>query len=110
MDRLNTQAWFSAGSRKGGFEDDRIKLVDGIRGASLPISVELGSTIIRLAELLEISKGDVIRLDRNIEGELPVRVGKRARFMGRPGTLNGSRAIQVTNIPAELIELLRDAA
>jgi flagellar motor switch protein FliM len=110
MDRLNTQAWFSAGSRKGGFEDDRIKLVDGIRGASLPISVELGSTIIRLAELLEISKGDVIRLDRNIEGELPVRVGKRARFMGRPGTLNGSRAIQVTTVPAELIELLRDAA
>jgi flagellar motor switch protein FliM len=108
MDRLNTQAWFSTGTRKGGFEDDRNKLVDGVRTASLPITVELGSTIIRLGELLDIAVGDVIRLDRGVEGELPVRVGKRARFLGRPGTLGGNRAIQVTGIPASLLELLED--
>jgi flagellar motor switch protein FliM len=72
------------------------------------ITVELGSTIIRLGELLDIAVGDVIRLDRGVEGELPVRVGKRARFLGRPGTLGGNRAIQVTGIPASLLELLED--
>src|SRR3981081_3588684 len=46
MDSLNTQAWFSSTSRKSGSEDDRLKLSDGIRGAQLPITVELGSTTI----------------------------------------------------------------
>src|ERR1700682_3969796 len=43
MDRLNTQAWFSSSSRKSGSEDDRLQIADGIRGAGLPIAVELGS-------------------------------------------------------------------
>src|SRR5438477_11946805 len=110
MDRLNTQAWFSSGSRKNGSEDDRLKLADGIRGARLPLAVELGSTTITVGELMDIREGDVIRLDRGLDAELPVLAGKRARFMGRPGTLGGNRAIQITGIPASLIELLDDVA
>lgn len=110
MDRLNTQAWFSSGSRKVDSEDDRLRLADGINHANLPISVELGSTTITIGELLEIQMGDVIRLDRSADGELPVRAGKRARFVGRPGTLGGNRAIQVTGLPSSLLELLEGAA
>jgi hypothetical protein len=36
--------------------------------------------------------------------------GKRARFVGRPGTLGGNRAIQVTGVSAALVELLQDVA
>jgi flagellar motor switch protein FliM len=110
MDRLNTQAWFSSGSRKADSEDERLKLADGLNHARLPISVELGSTTITVGELLDLREGDVIRLDRSAEGELPVRAGKRARFVGRPGTLGGNRAIQVTGLPNSLLELLEDAA
>jgi flagellar motor switch protein FliM len=110
MDRLNTQAWFSASSRKHGSEDDRLKLADSIRDARLPISVELGSTTITVGELLDIRSGDVIRLDRNAEAELPIRAGKRARFVGRPGILGGNRAIQVTGVPASLLDLLEEVA
>jgi flagellar motor switch protein FliM len=110
MDRLNTQAWFSTSSRKSGSDDDRNRLSDGIRGARLPISVELGSTSITVSELLDIRAGDVIRLDRGVEVELPIMAGKRARFVGRPGTLGGNRAIQVTGVSASLIELLDDVA
>jgi flagellar motor switch protein FliM len=110
MDRLTTQAWFSSGPRKGGSEDDRLKLADGIRGARLPIAVELGSTTVTVGELLDIRVDDVIRLDRGIDGELPILAGKRARFLGRPGTLGGNRAIQITGVPASLVELLEDVA
>jgi flagellar motor switch protein FliM len=110
MDRLNTQAWFSGSSRKTGSENDRLKLAEGLRGARLPITVELGSTIISLGELLDIRKDDVIRLDRAVDGELPILAGKRARFMGRPGTLGGNRAIQITGVPASLLDLLQDVA
>jgi flagellar motor switch protein FliM len=110
MDRLNTQAWFSTSSRKSGSEDDRLRISDGIRGARLPIAVELGSTSITVGELLDIRAGDVLRLDRGVEGELPILAGKRARFVGRPGTLGGNRAIQVTGVSASLMELLQDVA
>jgi flagellar motor switch protein FliM len=110
MDRLNTQAWFSSSSRKSGSDDDLIRISDGIRGARLPVAVELGSTSITVGELLDIRAGDVIRLDRGVDGELPILAGKRARFVGRPGTLGGNRAIQVTGVSASLIELLQDVA
>jgi flagellar motor switch protein FliM len=108
MDRLNTQAWFSSSSRKSGSENDRLKLAETIRDARLPISVELGSTVVTIGELLDIREDDVIRLDRNQDAELPIRAGKRARFLGRPGTLGGNRAVQVTGIPPSLLELLQE--
>jgi flagellar motor switch protein FliM len=110
MDRLNTQAWFSSSSHKSGSDDDLARISDGIRGAQLPITVELGSTSITVGELLDIRAGDVIRLDRGVDGELPILAGKRARFVGRPGILGGNRAIQVTGVSASLIELLEDVA
>src|SRR3984893_9312790 len=106
MDRLNTQAWFSSSKRKSGSDDDRIKIADGIRGAELPIAVELGSTTITLGELMDIRAGDVIRLYRGVDVELPIRAGKRSLFVGRPGTLGGNRAIQVTGIAAALLDAL----
>jgi flagellar motor switch protein FliM len=106
MDRLNTQAWFSSSSRKSGSENDRNRLAETIRDAHLPITVELGATTVTLGELLDIHEDDVIRLDRSHEAELPIRAGKRARFLGRPGTLGGNRAVQVTGIPPSLLELL----
>jgi flagellar motor switch protein FliM len=57
---------------------------------------------------LDIREGDVIRLDRGLDAELPVVAGRRARFMGRPGTLGGNRAIQITGVPASLLELLEE--
>ena len=58
--------------------------------------------------LLDIRADDVIRLDRGPETELPIRAGKRARFLGRPGTLGGNRAVQITGVPSSLLELLEE--
>ena len=113
MDRLNTQAWFSSSGRKGGSDDDRLKLEQRLRHARLPISVELGSTQISVRELMELREGDVIRLDRSVDSDLTILAGTRARFTGRPGTLSGNRAVQVTGAPAEsapLPELLEAVA
>src|SRR5919205_3647054 len=72
MDRLNTQAWFSSTSRTHASEDDRIKLIDRLRGARLPVSVELGTTTITVGELMGLRMGDVIRLDRSADADLTI--------------------------------------
>src|SRR5258708_19248416 len=106
MDRLNTQAWFSSSSRKSGSDDDLVRISDGIRGARLPIAVELGTTSITVGDLLEIRAGDVLRLYRGVDGELPILAGQRARFSGRPCALVCSFAIQSRPAPALLIHHL----
>ena len=107
MDRLNTQAWFSSSSRKHGSDDDGSESPTAFAARELPIAVELGSTTITLGELLDIRKGDVIRLDRGVDVELPIRAGKRARFHadrhpGRQPRHPGHRHPE--------LELLEDAA
>ena len=91
------------------FDTESLRLLaDSIREARLPIAVELGTTTVTLGELLGIRADDVIRLDRGPETELPIRAGKRARFLGRPGTLGGNRAVQITGVPSSLLELLEE--
>jgi flagellar motor switch protein FliM len=83
-----------------------MKLAESIRDARLPLAVELGSTTVTVGELLDIRIDDVIRLDRSLRADLPIRAGKRARFLGRPGTLGGNRAVQITGVPPSLLELV----
>jgi flagellar motor switch protein FliM len=110
MDRLNTRAWFSSSLRKSESENDRNRLAESIREARLPITVELGATKVTIGELLEIRADDVIRLDRGLEADLPIRAGRRARLMGRPGTLGGNRAVQITGVSPSLLELLDEVS
>ncbi len=102
MDRLSTQMWFSS-SRKSASDDDRLKLEESLRRVSLPVSVELGTTAISLAELMGLREGDVIRLDRNANADLTILVGAHSRFVGRPGTLSGNRAVQVSGLATEAL-------
>ncbi len=99
MGKLSTQLWFSS-SRKAGSDNDRLKLEQALRSVVLPVCVELGTTPISVAELIELREGDVIRLDREAGGDLTILVGERGRFFGRPGTRAGNRAVQVTGAAA----------
>ena len=105
MDRLSTQAWFWS-SRKTGTDDDRQKVEESLLGAPLDVLVELGTAGITVGELMELREGDVIRLDRPVDAALTVYAGEHARFRGRPGTLSGNRAVQISGVlgPVEMDE------
>lgn len=62
----------------------------------LPLVVELGTAKISLNDLMELQKGDIIKVDRKITDEYPVKIGSKEVFYGRPGTLNKHKAIKIT--------------
>jgi flagellar motor switch protein FliM len=101
MHSLSTQLWF-ASTRRGGSADDRTRLEDAVATVVLPVSVELGTTLLSVSDLLSIRPGDVLRLDRVAGSDLDVSVGDRQRFQGRPGTIGGNRAIQITEVMHQL--------
>ena len=64
----------------------------------VPVTVILGSASVTLAELLELQVGDYITLDTRVDGTLPVLVGSRAKFYGRPGRVGNRMAVEIVEI------------
>ncbi|QQS35486.1 MAG: flagellar motor switch protein FliM [Ignavibacteriales bacterium] len=62
----------------------------------LPVSVEFGKASISVNELIELQKGDVIKLSTKISDEHKIKIGNKEMFLGRAGTVNSKKAIKVT--------------
>ncbi len=70
------------------------------------ISAELGKSIISVRELLALKLGDVIKLDTKVNQEVQVSIDSRRKLAGRPGTVDGKKAIRITRtlVEDDLIE------
>ena len=62
----------------------------------VPINAEWEGLEMTARDLLSLKVGDVLRLDPKKAGQVQVRVADQARFNGRPGTLGGKWAVELT--------------
>ena len=60
--------------------------------------MELGHTVLSLADVYALQVGDVIKLDELKDSHIDVRVGNQIRFKARPGTMNGHMAVELTQV------------
>ncbi|MBQ6969212.1 MAG: flagellar motor switch protein FliM [Synergistaceae bacterium] len=97
MDRLSSQQWFASTSHKGD-EEVRNWLNNSMMKVNMPMAMELGHTVLSLADVYALQLGDVIKLDEMKDAEIDVRVGNQIRFKARPGTLNGHMAVELTKV------------
>ncbi len=78
----------------------------------LRLSVEVGSTSLRLSELLDLSEGSVVELDRQASELLDILVNGTLVAKGEVVTINGRfgiRVVDVVNADARLAGLERRA-
>ena len=66
----------------------------------LRVSVEVGSTALRLSELLELSEGSVVELDRQAHELLDIMVNGTLVAKGEVVTVNGRFGIRVVDVIA----------
>ncbi len=66
----------------------------------LRLSVEVGSTSLRLAELLDLSEGSVVELDRQASELLDILVNGTLIAKGEVVTINGRFGIRVVDVVA----------
>lgn len=101
--KLSAHFWFSNSAKERTAEQ-----IDALRGrlerAYVPISVLLGRTTIKIGELLDLQKGDVLQLDNRSSTELEILVGQRTKYLGRPGTVGSKLGIQITSTFNEGVE------
>ncbi|MCX7929579.1 MAG: flagellar motor switch protein FliM [Chlorobi bacterium] len=98
--RLNTETLSAqiAGRRRNREQESAQILQQLLSVLELPITAELGKATITVGELLELSIGDVLKLDTEITGELPIKIDNRPRFAGRPGKVDNHKAVRITRI------------
>lgn len=100
VDKLSVHFYYASSSSQALPEN-----VDAIRyrldNTYVPVKILLGRTVITVKDLLGLSVGDVIPLNKNINEELEVIIGQRTKFLGKPGTFSNKYSVQVSQIIKE---------
>ncbi|MCA9734904.1 MAG: flagellar motor switch protein FliM [Deferribacteres bacterium] len=76
-------------------DDEKSHLYKKIYSVKMPIHAELGRRSISLKEFIELEEGDVIRLNSEINGDVPIFVNGALRYKGRPGTMQNRIALEI---------------
>ncbi|HSH36599.1 flagellar motor switch protein FliM [Schnuerera sp.] len=97
LDKLSTRFWFST-TQKELSENELLIIKKRMLDAKIPVKVELGSTYVRVKDILNLQEGDVIRLDTNTEEKAKVRIGSNIKFLGNVGVTKKKMAIKITNV------------
>lgn len=80
-------------------DSEEIRLLQQkVQQAHVTLDVELGSTWVTVADLLDLEVGDVITLDRRRHENLEVRVGNLTKFLASPGRLGEKMGIVITAV------------
>ncbi len=98
---LNPHIWIAG--RKEHQQDPiaRQAAIQAMMKAVLPIKVILGNADLTLEELLNLSVGDVIELDKSVESPLVVEVASKKQFYARVGRSRKHIGIQISGVYRE---------
>jgi flagellar motor switch protein FliM len=69
-----------------------------IQNAEVVLNVELGTTELKSRDLINLSVGDIIPLNKFTADDLDIYIGGTKKYTGQPGTFHGNNAIQITSL------------
>ncbi|MDD3853846.1 MAG: flagellar motor switch protein FliM [Syntrophomonadaceae bacterium] len=100
VDKLSVHFYYSATSKKSSPENAAF-IQSKLENTQITAKVILGKTIITVRDLMELSVGDVVPLERKINEDLEVVIGQKTKFLGKPGVHGNRVAIQVSQVVEE---------
>lgn len=101
LPNLSSKLWFTQTGKKILSDEERESLEKQVQKTKVDIRVELGNSVITVGELVALSRGDVIVLNKGVTEELSVRVGDHIKFKGVPGKKKNNLALRVTQVYEE---------
>lgn len=100
MDKLNTKFWYANMQERD--EENFEEYVEAlIKRVDVPVKAVLGKTSISVTDFVNLQRGDIIRLDTEVEQDLTVYVGNIKKFTALPGTSRDKNAVRVTSVIRE---------
>lgn len=100
IDNLNTKFWFSNMTQFS--EEVFNEYIEGmLKRVEVPLKCLLGKSSVTVSDFTNLSVGDIIRLDTNVESALEVYVGNIKKFTAVAGASNDKYAVKVTSVLRE---------
>ncbi len=97
LDKLHTRYWFSS-SKKELSQNQITQIRNRILNAKVELKAELGSALVKVKDIINLQKGDVIRLDSKENSGIKIRIGTNVKYIGEIGTSNNKMAVKITNV------------
>ena len=88
--------------------DERMKMISKLNLSLADVRVQFGTCSITLDDFMQLSEGDIIKLDNKIQDDLIVKVNGEKKFFARPGTLKNQVCVKITDVYDEMHEILRN--
>jgi flagellar motor switch protein FliM len=97
MSKLSTRFWFSV-IEKETTEETKTNIERKIQSTKVPIRALLGKTTITVADFLGLQPGDVLPLNKSVNGDIEVLVGELTKFFAKPGVRKNKMALKITDV------------
>ena len=97
MQNLSSQTWIAL-TQHAGQKDQSNKVRDNILQTEVNLIASLGTADINIKEFINLQKGDLIRLNENINDPLKISVNENLKFLASPGTSGIHKAIEINKI------------
>ncbi len=101
IDNLNTKFWFQTMANNDDNEEYMSYLETMLKRVDVPLRCLLGKSSVTVSDFTNLSVGDIIRLDTNVESALEVYVGNIRKFTAVAGTSNDKYAVKITSVVRE---------
>ncbi|WP_085523969.1 flagellar motor switch protein FliM [Tuberibacillus sp. Marseille-P3662] len=95
IQKLSMHYWMNDEKKKAPSEGDIHALEQKVKSANISMTALLGDTTLSFSDVLELSVGDVVRLDQTIDDPVTVDVGSLSKFTAQPGKKKQHVAVQI---------------
>jgi flagellar motor switch protein FliM len=96
VDTLSVQHWADA-TKQRSLDDDYQANSESLKDVAIEITAHMGQTSLKLKDFLRLKMGDVIPMDNSIKNDIPIKVGNKYKFFGKPGISGKNMAVQITS-------------
>ena len=88
--------------------DERLKMISKLNTSNVDLRVQFGTCDITFDDFLQLTEGDIIKLENKVQDDLIVKVNGEKKFFARPGTIKDQICVKITDVYDEMHELLRN--
>jgi flagellar motor switch protein FliM len=100
IDKLSARYYYATSTKDR--PGEHLPLIKSqLENAVVPVKAVVGRTSVTVRELLGISVGDVVALERSLQDEFEVVIGHKTKFYGIPGTQGNRMAVKVARVLSE---------
>lgn len=97
LDKLVVQYWFQNEKDASG-DEVREKIKEGLNPVEIEMSAELGCTHLTIDDFLNLSRGDIIRLDNKCTSPIKIYVEDQECYYAKPGITGKNLGVAVLDI------------